>query len=236
MAGSDGSITPSVGSVPHQASGSSSPCSHSSSGGSRHPVSALKKWLTNPVRKLSSDARGGAGKVEKQMCRSDGRQPPLLLSHSEAQQRPLEPHGNYNILPSGDTVSYKDLSVCISSSWGNTFNLLVSNGCLFLYCTGVERQSVRSSSFFPYTAVLSEPLIWPPARQRHTESSNGSILFYSILFYSILFYSILFYSILFYTVVSCSALFYSVLFMHTHLSCYTCEAPQWHNVFTNGEP
>uniref|UniRef100_A0A665VVK7 Rho guanine nucleotide exchange factor 25 n=1 Tax=Echeneis naucrates TaxID=173247 RepID=A0A665VVK7_ECHNA len=87
MAGSDGSITPSVGSVPHQASGSSSPCSHSSSGGSRHPVSALKKWLTNPIRKLSIDARGGvAGKVERQMCRSDGKQPPLLLSHSETER------------------------------------------------------------------------------------------------------------------------------------------------------
>ncbi|XP_029357658.1 rho guanine nucleotide exchange factor 25 isoform X2 [Echeneis naucrates] len=107
MAGSDGSITPSVGSVPHQASGSSSPCSHSSSGGSRHPVSALKKWLTNPIRKLSIDARGGvAGKVERQMCRSDGKQPPLLLSHSET-ERPLEPHGNNSVLPSGDTV-WKD--------------------------------------------------------------------------------------------------------------------------------
>lgn len=99
---SDGSITPSVGPVPHQASGSSSPCSHTSSGGSRHPVSALKKWLTNPVRKLSSDARGGAGKVEKQMYRSDGRQPPSLCSHGEAQPRPLEQHNNYTILPTGD--------------------------------------------------------------------------------------------------------------------------------------
>ncbi|XP_070701825.1 rho guanine nucleotide exchange factor 25 [Pempheris klunzingeri] len=106
VAGSDGSITPSVGPVPHQASGSSSPThSHSTSGGSRHPVSALKKWLTNPVRKLSSDARGGTGKVEKQMYRSDSRQPPSLLSHSEPQPRPLETHDNYTILPSpGDTV------------------------------------------------------------------------------------------------------------------------------------
>ncbi|XP_074489740.1 rho guanine nucleotide exchange factor 25 isoform X1 [Sebastes fasciatus] len=104
VAGSTGSITPSVGPVLHQASGSSSPCSHSLSGGSRHPVSALKKWLTNPVRKLSSDARGGAGKAEKQMCRSDRRQPPSLLSHSGTQPRPLEPHDNYTILPSGDTV------------------------------------------------------------------------------------------------------------------------------------
>ncbi|KAM9859669.1 rho guanine nucleotide exchange factor 25 isoform 2-T2 [Aulostomus maculatus] len=102
VAGSDGSITPSAGSMPHQASGSSSPCSHSLSGGSRHPVSALKKWLTNPVRKLSSDGRGGAGKVEKQMHRSDGRQLPSLLSHGEAPSWPLDQHDNYTILPSGD--------------------------------------------------------------------------------------------------------------------------------------
>ncbi|XP_040890543.1 rho guanine nucleotide exchange factor 25 isoform X2 [Toxotes jaculatrix] len=116
VAGSDGSITPSAGSVPHQASGSSSPCSHSSSGGSRHPVSALKKWLTNPVRKLSSDARGGAGKVEKQMCRSDGRQPPLPLSHNEAQPRLLGPHNNYTILPTGDTMWTDSLSSPAASS------------------------------------------------------------------------------------------------------------------------
>ncbi|XP_034547613.1 rho guanine nucleotide exchange factor 25 isoform X2 [Notolabrus celidotus] len=104
VTGRDGSIPPSVGSVPRQASGSSSPCSHSSSGGSRHPVSALKKWLTNPVRKLSSDARGGVGKMEKQMCRLDGRQAPLLLSHTQTQLGPLEPHDRGTILPCGDTV------------------------------------------------------------------------------------------------------------------------------------
>ncbi|XP_041837152.1 rho guanine nucleotide exchange factor 25 isoform X2 [Melanotaenia boesemani] len=102
VAGSEGSIAPSMGSVPHQASGSTSPCSQSSSGGSRHPVSALKKWLTNPVRKLNSDARGGAGKAEKQMFRSDGSQPTLLLSHSEAQQSSLEMSENYTILSSGN--------------------------------------------------------------------------------------------------------------------------------------
>ncbi|CAN9511658.1 unnamed protein product [Ophioblennius macclurei] len=102
-AGSDGSIGPPAGSVPHQPSGSSSPRSHSPSGGPPHPVSTLKKWLTNPVRKLSSDARGGAAKTEKQMSRSDERQPPLLVSHSEAQQKPAEPQNSYTILPSGDT-------------------------------------------------------------------------------------------------------------------------------------
>lgn len=101
VAGKDSNIPPSIGSAPHQASGSSSPCSHSSSGGSRHPVSALKKWLTSPVRKLSSDARGEVGKVEKQMCRLDGKQAPLLLSHTKIQ--PLEPHDNYTILSCRDT-------------------------------------------------------------------------------------------------------------------------------------
>ncbi|KAM9408813.1 rho guanine nucleotide exchange factor 25-like [Pholidichthys leucotaenia] len=106
VAGSEGSISPSVGSVPHQASGSSSPCSRSSSGGPRHPVSALKKWLTNPVRKLSSDARSGAAKHEKQMFRSEGRQL-VLLSSSESQEGSLEMHNNYTILSSGDT-EWKD--------------------------------------------------------------------------------------------------------------------------------
>ncbi|XP_029906976.1 rho guanine nucleotide exchange factor 25 isoform X2 [Myripristis murdjan] len=105
VAGSEGSITPSVGSAPHQASGNSSPCSHSPSGGSRHPVSALKKWLTNPVRKLSSDARGGGVKSEKQMCRIDGRQPPSLISHgSQAQGKTQDIQ---TILPFSDT-EWKD--------------------------------------------------------------------------------------------------------------------------------
>ncbi|XP_029947018.1 rho guanine nucleotide exchange factor 25 isoform X2 [Salarias fasciatus] len=103
VAGSDGSIGPSAGPAPHQPSGSSSPCSHSPSGGPPHPVSTLKKWLTNPVRKLSADARGATGKTEKQMSRSDGRQPPLLVSHNEAQQKPAEPQNSNTILPSGDT-------------------------------------------------------------------------------------------------------------------------------------
>uniref|UniRef100_A0AAY4EL66 Rho guanine nucleotide exchange factor 25 n=1 Tax=Denticeps clupeoides TaxID=299321 RepID=A0AAY4EL66_9TELE len=57
-AGSEGSISTSVASLPPQAaSGSSAP----SSPGSRHSVSTLKKWLTNPVRKLSAGAVGGMG-------------------------------------------------------------------------------------------------------------------------------------------------------------------------------
>ncbi|XP_077429388.1 rho guanine nucleotide exchange factor 25 isoform X2 [Vanacampus margaritifer] len=102
----DGTINPTLGPAPHQASGSSSP----GSGGSRHPVSALKKWLTSPVRKLSSDARGGAGRVDKQMRGSDGRRRPSLLSHGGAQLRPLDLRdGDFMILSSADAVSKDDL-------------------------------------------------------------------------------------------------------------------------------
>uniref|UniRef100_A0A3P8R7W9 Rho guanine nucleotide exchange factor 25 n=1 Tax=Astatotilapia calliptera TaxID=8154 RepID=A0A3P8R7W9_ASTCA len=83
-------------SVPHQASG-----------GSRHPVTTLKKWLTNPVRKLSSDARSGAGKGEKQMFGSDGRQPMLILSHTETQQRPMEVQ-SINTLQREDSCTVTD--------------------------------------------------------------------------------------------------------------------------------
>ncbi|XP_032406224.1 rho guanine nucleotide exchange factor 25 isoform X1 [Xiphophorus hellerii] len=101
VACSEGSIAPSAGSLPHQASGSTSPCSHSPSGASRHPVSALKKWLTNPVRKLSSDPRGGTGKAEKQSFKAEGKQKPFL--HSETRQSSLEVHNNYTILSSENT-------------------------------------------------------------------------------------------------------------------------------------
>ncbi|XP_068598074.1 rho guanine nucleotide exchange factor 25 [Brachionichthys hirsutus] len=104
-AGTDGSAPPSVGSVPHQASGGSSPCSRSSSGGPRHPVSALKKWLANPVRKPSADPRAAVGKVEKQIHLPDKGPVPPLASHAETRPRPLEPQKDDAMLPSGDTVT-----------------------------------------------------------------------------------------------------------------------------------
>lgn len=161
VAGSDGSIPPSAGSVPHQASGSSSPCSHASSGGSRHPVSALKKWLTNPVRKLSSDVRGGAGKVEKQMCRSDRRQP-SLISQSERQLRLLEPQDNYTILPSGgDPVRQKDRHTAyIYTSYIYKHILYCCLQRLLCLCyTGVYRRTFESNSSHSCTAVLSRPVV-----------------------------------------------------------------------------
>lgn len=107
MAGSEGSITPSVGSVAPQASGISSPCSPSSPGGSRHSVSALKKWLTNPVRKLSvgggGGVKGGGGcKEDRQVHRLDGKHPSPLLPNGQALGRPLEQGENYTILPCTD--------------------------------------------------------------------------------------------------------------------------------------
>nr|XP_023688395.1 rho guanine nucleotide exchange factor 25-like isoform X2 [Paramormyrops kingsleyae] len=70
VAGSEGSISTSVASLPPQASGGSAP----SSPGSRRSVSTLKKWLTNPVRKLSSSSAGG-GKGERQVRRVEGKAP-----------------------------------------------------------------------------------------------------------------------------------------------------------------
>uniref|UniRef100_A0A3B3TTB2 Rho guanine nucleotide exchange factor 25 n=1 Tax=Poecilia latipinna TaxID=48699 RepID=A0A3B3TTB2_9TELE len=59
-AGSEGSISTSVASLPPQPSGSSAPSSPSS----RRSVSALTKWLTNPVRKLSA---GSTVKGDRQL-------------------------------------------------------------------------------------------------------------------------------------------------------------------------
>ncbi|XP_062871071.1 rho guanine nucleotide exchange factor 25 isoform X2 [Trichomycterus rosablanca] len=70
-AGSEGSISTSVASLPPQASGSSAP----NSPASRRSVSTLKKWLTNPVRKLSVGAAGGT-KGERATRRQEGKPPP----------------------------------------------------------------------------------------------------------------------------------------------------------------
>lgn len=187
MAASDGSIPPTLGSVPHQASGNSSPCSHSSSGGSRHPVSALKKWLTNPVRKLSSDARAGAGKVEKQMCRSDGKQPPSLLSHSEIQPRPLEQHDNHTILPSADTVRLEARLRLCPLMFNNTLIVTVCNGCCVC--------AVQVWKDGPLSPAAPAPT-QPPCQSQLCDLLQGRdtqslvmFQFYSIQFYSVLFYS-----------------------------------------------
>ncbi|KAM6977783.1 rho guanine nucleotide exchange factor 25, partial [Aplochiton taeniatus] len=90
-AGSDGSISTSVASLPPQASGSSAP----SSPGSRRSVSTLKKWLTNPVRKLSAGSKG-----ERQVRKLEGKPPPLPpRRHSHDLGSPAGPDKPFTILP-----------------------------------------------------------------------------------------------------------------------------------------
>ncbi|KAK7915713.1 hypothetical protein WMY93_011474 [Mugilogobius chulae] len=86
VAGSDGSVTPSA---PPQTSDSSSPCSQSLSGGRRSSVNSLKKWLSNPIRKLSVDSRPGSLKQG---------------SLKEEAETPGQKHHCPVTVPSGDTV------------------------------------------------------------------------------------------------------------------------------------
>ncbi|KAG7228352.1 hypothetical protein INR49_009216, partial [Caranx melampygus] len=98
-AGSEGSISTSVASLPPQASGSSAP----SSPGSRRSVSTLKKWLTNPVRKLSA---GATAKGERQVRKLEGKPPPLPShSHSQDLGSPPRPDEPLTILP----VTHREL-------------------------------------------------------------------------------------------------------------------------------
>ncbi|XP_027871909.1 rho guanine nucleotide exchange factor 25 isoform X1 [Xiphophorus couchianus] len=94
-AGSEGSISTSVASLPPQPSGSSAPSSPSS----RRSVSALTKWLTNPVRKLST---GSTVKGDRQVRKLEGKTPPLS-SQSQNQSQdlfsPVRPDEAFTILP-----------------------------------------------------------------------------------------------------------------------------------------
>ncbi|KAA0707178.1 Triple functional domain protein [Triplophysa tibetana] len=93
-AGSEGSISTSVASLPPQTSGSSAP----NSPGSRRSVSTLKKWLTNPVRKLSIGAAGPA-KGERQVRRLDGKPPPPPTRSSQELGNPQTTEDEFTILP-----------------------------------------------------------------------------------------------------------------------------------------
>ncbi|XP_043968375.1 rho guanine nucleotide exchange factor 25 isoform X2 [Gambusia affinis] len=90
-AGSEGSISTSVASLPPQPSGSSAPSSPSS----RRSVSALTKWLTNPVRKLSA---GSTVKGDRQVRKLEGKTPPLS-SQSQELFSPVRPDEAFTILP-----------------------------------------------------------------------------------------------------------------------------------------
>ncbi|XP_030624647.1 rho guanine nucleotide exchange factor 25 [Chanos chanos] len=103
-AGSEGSISTSVASLPPQASGSSAP----SSPASRRSVSTLKKWLTNPVRKLSAGAVGGT-KGERQVRKLEGKPPPPPARHSQDLGVPRRADEQITILPTIDKeLEWKD--------------------------------------------------------------------------------------------------------------------------------
>ncbi|XP_072308849.1 rho guanine nucleotide exchange factor 25 isoform X2 [Eucyclogobius newberryi] len=97
VAGSDGSMAPST--APPTLS-SSSPCSQSLSGGTHSPVNALKKWLSNPIRKLSVESQPG----------SPGKQ----MSLKEDGEATTQKHNYSVIIPSGDTM-FKDGSLSPAS-------------------------------------------------------------------------------------------------------------------------
>ncbi|XP_060930739.1 rho guanine nucleotide exchange factor 25 [Limanda limanda] len=97
-AGSEGSISTSVASLPPQASGSSAP----SSPGSRRSVSTLKKWLTNPVRKLSA---GATAKGERQVRKLEGKSPSLPSQSHSQELGPPRPDETLTILP----VTHREL-------------------------------------------------------------------------------------------------------------------------------
>ncbi|KAJ7999147.1 hypothetical protein DPEC_G00212380 [Dallia pectoralis] len=79
VAGSEGSSTPSRGSIPPQDTEGSRTCSPSSPGGSQHSVSNLKNWLNHPVRKL-----GVAGVGRGEEGEMHGNQPSSPLLHIQA--------------------------------------------------------------------------------------------------------------------------------------------------------
>lgn len=108
-AGSEGSISTSVASLPPQTSGSSAP----NSPGSRRSVSTLKKWLTNPVRKLSVGA-AGAGKGERQVRRLEGKPPPPPTRSSQELGNPQTTEEEFTILPIIDReqVRFRWFLVC----------------------------------------------------------------------------------------------------------------------------
>nr|XP_057939142.1 rho guanine nucleotide exchange factor 25-like isoform X1 [Doryrhamphus excisus] len=145
-AGSEGSISTSVASLPPQASGSSAP----GSPGSKHSVSTLKKWLTNPVRKLSA---GATAKGQRQIRKLEGK-PELLPSHSHSQDpgSPPRPGDPLTILPVTHTqlewkdglASPEDLSPATLQSPGYVTHSLI--GCTSLLHTQDAQDALDAQS------------------------------------------------------------------------------------------
>ncbi|XP_072306037.1 rho guanine nucleotide exchange factor 25 isoform X1 [Eucyclogobius newberryi] len=100
-AGSEGSISTSVASLPPQASSSSAPSSPSS----RRSVSTLKKWLTNPVRKLSA---GASAKGERQVRKLEGKPPTVPPHPNQDLGSPPRLDKSFTILPMTHSQEWKD--------------------------------------------------------------------------------------------------------------------------------
>ncbi|XP_024915036.1 rho guanine nucleotide exchange factor 25 isoform X2 [Cynoglossus semilaevis] len=141
-AGSEGSISTSVVSLPPQASGSSAP----SSPGSRRSVSTLKKWLTNPVRKLSV---GASSKGERQVRKIEGKPP--SSSHSQDLGNSPRPDEPLTILPvthrelewKDGLASPEDLSPATLQSPGYITDSLIGRASL------PNNQDTQSTSVLP---------------------------------------------------------------------------------------
>ncbi|XP_029012374.1 rho guanine nucleotide exchange factor 25 isoform X2 [Betta splendens] len=168
-AGSEGSISTSVASLPPAASGSSAP----SSPGSRRSVSTLKKWLTNPVRKLSA---GAAAKGERQVRKLEGRPPPLLSqSHSHDLGSPPRPdegpthrEGEWK----DGLASPEDLSPATLQSPSYVTDSLI--GCTSL----PNNQDTQSNSILPddYGSVLTDDTSSQWSAAADTEEERRSAL------------------------------------------------------------
>ncbi|XP_051280075.1 rho guanine nucleotide exchange factor 25 isoform X2 [Dicentrarchus labrax] len=173
-AGSEGSISTSVASLPPQASGSSAP----SSPGSRRSVSTLKKWLTNPVRKLSA---GATAKGERQVRKLEGKPPPLpSQSHSQDLGSPPRTDDTLTILPvthrelewKDGLASPEDLSPATLQSPSYITDSLV--GCTSLPNT----QDTQSTSVLPDDSgsVLMDDTSSQWSAAAETEEERGSAL------------------------------------------------------------
>uniref|UniRef100_A0A803TQJ9 Rho guanine nucleotide exchange factor 25 n=1 Tax=Anolis carolinensis TaxID=28377 RepID=A0A803TQJ9_ANOCA len=165
IAGSDGSISASVASIQPQASSSSAP----SSPASRHSVSTLKKWLTNPVRKLSA---GGLPRGERPLRKPEGR----TRRHGRQEERKSIDLG---LLSQGEEP-FAGPRVSVSTD-GNTHLPDLSLLSNQLEGDGSGRQTqaldpplLPSDPQSP--GAPSEPLAQPPASEEQEEEERRSAL------------------------------------------------------------
>uniref|UniRef100_A0A7N6C349 Rho guanine nucleotide exchange factor 25 n=1 Tax=Anabas testudineus TaxID=64144 RepID=A0A7N6C349_ANATE len=140
-AGSEGSISTSVASLPPQASGSSAP----SSPGSRRSVSTLKKWLTNPVRKLSA---GATAKGERQVRKLEGKPPPLP-SHSHSHDLGSPPRPD-------ETLAHRELDTQSTSILPDDSGSVLMDDTSSQWSAAADTEEERRSALEKSMYVLKE--------------------------------------------------------------------------------